>query len=93
MYYNEWASFTTKDFPENRNAKSGDIVKIITTAVDGNTPVDDIIWFDEDYKELFEKTGMEPVDVLKPLGKDTEPYNWVNETKIAPWVIYVLSKK
>ena len=31
IYCNEWASFTTSDFPENRNAKPGDPVKIITT--------------------------------------------------------------
>jgi len=28
----------------------------------------------------------------KPLGEEDEPFEWVNETKIAPWVIYVLRK-
>ena len=31
MYTHEWVSFTTKDLPENKYAKTGDIVKIITT--------------------------------------------------------------
>ena len=28
--------------------------------------------------------------VYEPLARDSEPYKWVNETKIAPWVIYLL---
>jgi hypothetical protein len=31
IYLHEWASFSTKDFPENRLARSRDIVRIITT--------------------------------------------------------------
>jgi hypothetical protein len=30
------------------------------------------------------------VEMHKPLAKEDEPYEWINETKIAPWVIYVL---
>jgi hypothetical protein len=26
----------------------------------------------------------------RPLGREDEPFAWVNETRIAPWVIYVL---
>jgi hypothetical protein len=33
------------------------------------------------------------IKTYKPLGKENEPYEWVNETTIAPWVIYVLKKK
>jgi len=28
--------------------------------------------------------------MFQPLAKGDEPYPWVNETRIAPWVIYVL---
>jgi SAM-dependent methyltransferase len=31
IYRHEWASFSTKDFPENRSARSGDKVRIIIT--------------------------------------------------------------
>ena len=92
IYVNEWASFSTKDFPENRNAKSGEKVKIIVTDVEDKRPVEDIVWFNEDYLELFAKTELELVESHKPLAKDDEPYEWVNETKIAPWIIYVLKK-
>ena len=92
IYKYEWASFSTKDFPENQLARSGDKVRIIMTDVEDKRPVDDIIWYDEEYREVYRRAGLEPVTTYKPLAKETEPYNWVNETRIAPWVIYVLKK-
>ena len=90
IYLNEWTSFSTKDFPENRDAKCGDTVKIIVTDIDDKRPVEDIIWPDEDYRETYSRAGLELIETLKPLAKKDEPYEWINETKIAPWVIYVL---
>jgi SAM-dependent methyltransferase len=92
IYVNEWASFSTKDFPENKHAKCGDKVKIIVTAIDDKRPVEDIIWPDEDYRETYRKVGLEVVETHKPLAKEDEPFEWVSETEIAPWVIYVLSQ-
>jgi SAM-dependent methyltransferase len=92
IYYHEWASFTTKDFPANRKAKCGDIVKIINTATEDKRPVDDILWPDEDYRSIYKDVHLEPVEVYKPLARVEEPYQWVNETRIAPWVIYVIKK-
>jgi SAM-dependent methyltransferase len=93
IYVNEWASFSTKDFPENRKAKGGEKVKIIVTDVEDKRPVEDIVWFNKDYLELFAKAELELVESYKPLAKDDEPYEWINETKIAPWIIYVLKKR
>ncbi len=92
IYIYEWLSFSTKNFPENRKAKSGDKVKIVMTDVEDKRPVEDIIWFDEDYLDLFSKSDMLLIDTRKPLAKPEEPYQWINETKIAPWVIYVFKK-
>jgi len=92
MYTHEWASFSTKDFPENKYAKSGDKVKIIITDTEDERPVEDVIWSEEDYFKVYEKAGLELVKAYRPLAKESEPYPWVNETKIAPWVIYVLEK-
>lgn len=92
IYVNEWASFSTKDFPENRFAKSGEKVKIIMTDVEDKRPVEDIIWFNEDYLELFKRSGLRLVESYKPLGKEHEPFKWINETGIAPWIIFVLEK-
>jgi len=83
IYLHEWASFTTKDFPENRQAKCGDVVRIIVTALEDKRPVSDIIWPDEDYREVYRKSGLEVVEVYRPLGKTDEPFKWVNETTIA----------
>lgn len=92
IYTHEWASFSTKDFPENRKARSGDIVRIIMKDVADRRPVEDILWTDEAYQDVYEHAGLEVVKMYKPLAKESEPYEWVNETRIAPWVIYVLKK-
>ncbi|MGH7450000.1 MAG: class I SAM-dependent DNA methyltransferase [bacterium] len=92
IYTHEWTSFTTKDFPENRYAQSGDKVRIIMTDVEDQRPVEDILWTDEAYQEVYACAGLELVQTYKPLGMKSEQYKWVNETRIAPWVIYVLRR-
>lgn len=93
IYTHEWASFTTKDFPENKQAVCGDIVKIINTAIEDRTPVEDIIWPEEDYRDIYREVGLCVVDKLEPKAVGDEPYEWINEMKIAPWNIYVLEKE
>ena len=90
IYVHEWASFSTKDYPENRLARSGDTVRIITTDFPDRRPAEDILWTDESYREVYGRAGLRLVATYKPLAKGDEPYRWVNETSIAPWVIYVL---
>lgn len=90
IYFYEWASFSTKDFPENRQAKTGDTVKIITTDFEDRTPCLDIFCTHESYTEIFARSGWEIAEHRKPLAKGDEPYQWESETKIAPWSIYVL---
>ena len=92
IYCNEWASCSTKDFPENRNAKPGDPVKIITTDFEDRSPAVDILWPHESYLEVYCRAGLEIVEMRKALAKGDEPYRWVSETRIAPWVIYVLQR-
>ncbi|MFZ0420623.1 MAG: class I SAM-dependent methyltransferase [Candidatus Sulfotelmatobacter sp.] len=93
IYTHEWASFTTKDFPENAAARSGDVVRIVVTDHQDRRPVEDILWTDESYRAVYREAGLQAIQVLKPLAKGDEPYPWVNETKIAPWVIYVLRRE
>ena len=92
MYTNEWASFTTKDYPENKQAKCGDIVRIINTDSSFPEPVEDVLWPDEDYRKVYGCAELEVEEFYKPLGRENEPFEWVNETRIAPWAIYVLGK-
>ena len=92
IYLHEWASFSTKDFPENRMAHTGDVVKIIVTDHEDRRPVEDIVCTDAAYLEVLGKAGLSVVQSYRPLAKKDEPYPWVSETTIAPWVIYVLQK-
>lgn len=90
IYVNEWASFSTKDYPENRNAPSGGTVRIVMLDVDDRRPVEDIVWSDEDYDRAFARAGLRTVAKHRPLGLPSEPFAWASETTIAPWVVYVL---
>ena len=67
-------------------------MKIIITELRDKRPVEDIIWTYEDYKRTFKRSYLELEDSYKPLAKESEPYEWVNETRISPWCIYVLKK-
>jgi SAM-dependent methyltransferase len=92
LYLNECASFTTKDFPENRIAKTGDIVRCVMLDVEDRRPVEDILWTESDYYRLFNLAGLEPEAIYKPLGYDHEPFRWISEKETAPWIIFVLRK-
>ena len=92
IYTHEWASFTTKDFPENAAASSGDVVRIVVTDHQDRRPVEDILWTGESYRVVYREASLQAVQVFEPLAKGDEPYPWVSETKIAPWVIYVLKR-
>lgn len=90
IYTHEWVSFTTKAFPENRKARTGDRVLIVGTDVEDRRPVEDVLWDDAAYREVYDLAGLDLADAYRPLGKEGEPFAWVSETRIAPWVIYVL---
>jgi ubiquinone/menaquinone biosynthesis C-methylase UbiE len=92
IYINEWTSFSTKAFPGNRTAQCGDEVQIVMLDVEDRRPVVDILWTDKGYREVYERAGLKAINVYRPLGDAREGYSWVSETKIAPWVIYVLGE-
>lgn len=92
IYTHEWASFATKEFPENAAARSGDVVRIVVTDHQDRRPVEDILCIDESYRTVYRDASLQAIQVFKPLATGDEPYAWVNETKIAPWVIYVLRR-
>ena len=92
IYTHEWASFSTKDFPENAAARSGDVVRIVVTDHQDRRPVEDILCTDESYQHLYRNAGLRVERVIRPLARRDEPYPWLNETSIAPWTIYVLKR-
>lgn len=90
IYTHEWASFSTKDFPENRHAKTGDVVRIVMLDVDDRRPVEDVVCTDGDYRDVYRQAGLDVLQIHQPLGTAAEPYAWVSETTVSPWMIYVL---
>lgn len=90
IYVNEWASFSTRDFSENRNARDGDPVRIVMLDVPDRRPVEDIFCTDAQYRRLFEDAGLRVLDVQNPLATGEEATQWISETKTSAWTIYVL---
>lgn len=90
IYVHEWASFSTKDFPENRHARPGDVVRIVMLDVQDRRPVEDVFWPDEAYQDVYRDAGLTVVETHRPLGRAAEPYAWVTETEVSPWAIWVL---
>ncbi len=93
IYTHEWASFSTSAFPENRSARSGDLVRIVMTDVADSRPVEDVLFSEADYQAVYGEAGLERLASCAPLGRDDEPYAWVSETRVAPWRIDVLKRR
>ena len=90
IYVNEWASFSTRDFSENRRASDGDPVRIIMLDVPDRRPVEDVFCTDAHYRRLFESAWLKVLDVQKPLATGSETTRWISETTTSAWTIYVL---
>jgi len=90
IYLHEWVSFSTRAFPQNREARSGDVVRIVMLDVLDRRPVEDILCTDDTYRSVFSQAGLAVIDSYQPLGDASEPFDWVTETTVAPWTIYVL---
>lgn len=52
IYRYEWVSFSTRDFPENLEARNGDVVRIVMRDVPDRRPVEDILCTPEAYREI-----------------------------------------
>jgi SAM-dependent methyltransferase len=92
IYTHEWVTFSTRAFPENRDAGCGDIVRIVTTDYSDTRAVEDVLWPHEDYLELFGRAGLEVLRVERPLASGEEGIAWKSETRVAPWAIYLLKR-
>gem|GEM_PF-196234 len=90
LYTHEWVTFTNRGLDENRRARCGDVVRIVITDNSDGRPVEDILWPDEDYRTVYREAGLEVEWMEKPLATGDEGVDWVSETRVAPWAIYVL---
>ena len=91
IYAHEWASFSTRDFPENVRARDGDPVRIVMLDVPDRRPVEDVVCSDGHYRDLFSRARLTVLEMMRPLATGDEPIRWVSETTIAPWSVYVLA--
>jgi len=93
IYLHEWASFSTRDFvEENRKARSGGVVRIVTTDMPDARPCDDILFPEGDYRVLHTDAGFETLEVAKPLACGDEGWAWGVEDRVAPWHLHVLRR-
>jgi ubiquinone/menaquinone biosynthesis C-methylase UbiE len=90
IYSHEWTSFSTRAFPENRHAADGDVVRIVTTTFTHGRPCEDVLCSDETYRRMYAEAGFTVLADHRPLGRADDGVPWVSETRIAPWVIWVL---
>ena len=90
IYTHEWLSFSTRDYPGNRAARTGDVVRIVMLDVPDRRPVEDVLCERGDYLAAYAAAGLRRVCEHRPLGRADEPFAWVSETTVAPWVIDVL---
>jgi ubiquinone/menaquinone biosynthesis C-methylase UbiE len=92
LYRLEWASFSTAPFPGNRGPGTGDPVFTIMKDVADARPVEDIFCPETEYHSLYRPAGLTLLRAHRPLGRDDEPFAWINETRVAPWRIDILTK-
>ena len=89
-YRGSWTSCFV-DFPENKKTlKSGDKVKLLFKGI--NLLIYDYYWTEEDYRKVFYDVGLNLLKTHKPVGRNNDPYEWLDEAKIPPIVIHILGK-
>lgn len=90
IYTHEWASFSTREYPENMRARDGDVVRIVTREFEHAEPAEDILCGPDCYRHLYQRSGLDVVATYRPLGKIDDGCPWLSEVDAAPWVIDVL---
>lgn len=90
---NQWVTLDA-NFPENDNLQSGSLAKVSLILPDGVITFNDYYWTEDDYRECFTAAGLSLISADYPLGSEQEclDWKWKDETKVAPYVIFVLRK-
>lgn len=88
-YRRNWCSFQL-EHDENLNLSAGSTAKVMIQGTD--IVLFDYYWTDADYRHVFEQSGFNVVEMVQPLARGDEPFDWVNEREFPCWSIYVLKK-
>ena len=92
IYTHEWASFSTRDFPENREAKCGDVVRIVMTDVRAARPVEDIVCSKACYLEIYNRSRTGSRSLLRAARSRGRTHCVDQRARIARWRIDVLMR-
>jgi hypothetical protein len=68
-------------------------VRIVRLDVTDARPVEDVVRSHDAYLDVYAHAALAPIATHRPLARPEEPYPWVSETTIAPWVVYVLRRE
>jgi ubiquinone/menaquinone biosynthesis C-methylase UbiE len=92
LYLREWVSWSPADFPENRNAKSGDPVRVVINDLGDHRVIEDTLWTEEAYQETFRRTPLKLLEALGPTARPDDEYQceWISERTHAPFVFFIL---
>ena len=95
LYLREWVSWSTRDFPENALAESGDRVRVVINDLGDRRVVEDTLWTEDAYRATFRKTPLRLVETRKPTigAKDQYEREWISERDHAPFVVFILKKQ
>ncbi|KAF3362696.1 hypothetical protein PHSC3_000683 [Chlamydiales bacterium STE3] len=90
---NHWVSLDA-NFSENDHLQSGSHAKVSLILPEGVITFNDYYWTEKDYRECFAAAGLNLISANYPLGLENESldWKWQDETKVAPYVIFVLKK-
>jgi len=92
LYLREWVSWSTVDFPENRQAKTGDSVKVMINDLGDRRVVEDTLWTEDAYHETFRRTPLQLLETRRPTIRPEDEYQceWISERTNAPFVFFIL---
>ena len=94
LYLREWVSWSTRDFPENALAQSGDPVRVVINDLGDRRVVEDTLWTEDAYHETFRRTPLRLVETRKPTIGATDQYQreWISERDHAPFIVFRTEK-
>lgn len=90
LYKRDWLSLDVKNYPENKNPKSGDICRI--NLKDINLILNDYFWTHDDYVYASKDAGLLLAKSSFPLGCVNDGINWKDEIYYPPYVFYEFIK-
>lgn len=79
------------NFPENRHAKSGDLVRVKLKDID--LTFTDYLWTEQDYRLAFANAGFKICQVHYPLGNENDQFVWGYELYNSPLIMILAAKQ